>query len=140
MPWSSSPRFSNGSITYSLLAFQVAIGDGSVSAQVALLIAHKAMTTKMPTSGNTIIFTLDEGMDLSFRALHIERQRVLFGLGGIEDLAVEEGLGRVVEPAVRVAELLHRLFVDVAAHDLLGDALVVGRALDHAPAAELREP
>ena len=40
----------------------------------------------------------------------------------------------------RDAHLLHRLEVDVRPHDPLGDALVVGRALDHAPAAELGEP
>ena len=40
----------------------------------------------------------------------------------------------------RDAHLLHRLEVDVRPHHPLGDACVVGRALDHAPAPELRQP
>src|SRR5687767_7545264 len=51
MPWSISPRFANGSRTYSLLFSQVFKGDGSSFAHVALDTAHSATTTAMPTSG-----------------------------------------------------------------------------------------
>src|SRR6187551_1616166 len=74
------------------------------------------------------------------QVLHLERLRVLLGLRRVERDAVEQRLRLVVEAPVLHAHLLHRLLVDVVAHDLLGDALVVGRGRQHAPAPELREP
>src|SRR5260221_325703 len=51
MPWSISPRFSNGLRTYSLLAFQVLRGDGGSFAQVALDKLQSPITIDTPTSG-----------------------------------------------------------------------------------------
>src|SRR5437016_9366103 len=51
IPWSISPRFSNGLRMYSLLAFQVLSGDGSSLAQVALERLQSPITIDTPTSG-----------------------------------------------------------------------------------------
>jgi hypothetical protein len=53
MPWSSSPRFSNGSKMYSRLTSQVLKGDGRLGATVPLKNAHTAITIRMPTSGKS---------------------------------------------------------------------------------------
>src|SRR6266571_169961 len=52
IPWSISPRFSNGLRMYSLLAFQVLSGDGSSLAQVALERLQSPITIATPTSGS----------------------------------------------------------------------------------------
>src|SRR5690349_9402735 len=54
----------------------------------------------------------------------------------VELHAVEHLPAGVVLRAVGDADLLHGFRVDVAAHDLARDALVIRRARDHAPAAE----
>lgn len=73
--------------------------------------------------------------------LHREGRGVGFEVGsGVEFDAVEEGFGAGIGSGVGVADFLHGFFIDVGAHDLLGDAFVVGSAFDKAPAAELREP
>src|SRR6266496_20914 len=53
IPWSISPRFSNGLRMYSLLAFQVLSGDGSSLAQVALDRLQSPITTATPTKGRS---------------------------------------------------------------------------------------
>src|SRR5947207_12341289 len=53
MPWSISPRFSNGLRMYSLLAFQVLIGEGSSLAQVALERLQSPITIDTPTNGRS---------------------------------------------------------------------------------------
>src|SRR6185436_11612738 len=73
----------------------------------------------------------------TFQVVDGKGRRVGLGVLGIEALAVEECFRLVTTSAVGVTELLHRLFVDVGAHHLLGDALVVGLAFHHAPAPEL---
>src|SRR5262245_1002352 len=65
-----------------------------------------------------------------------EGARVRFGIARIERLAVEERLRRLVDLGHGYAELAHRLGVEIHAHDLLRDAVVVGRARDEAPATE----
>jgi hypothetical protein len=52
-----------------LLAFHVAQGDGKVSAQVALLAAHSAITARMPSRGSTNILSFVEGMAQPFALL-----------------------------------------------------------------------
>src|SRR6185503_1198262 len=51
IPWSISPRFSNGLRMYSLLTFQVFRGEGSSFAQVALERLQNPITTATPTNG-----------------------------------------------------------------------------------------
>jgi hypothetical protein len=45
----------------------------------------------------------------------------------VEHDAVEQRLRAHARAAVRIADFLHGLFVDVRSHDLLGDARIVGR-------------
>jgi hypothetical protein len=54
---------------YSLLASQVAFGDGRLGAQVALLIAHRASTTAPPTKGKRKFFSLAFFMTYPFALL-----------------------------------------------------------------------
>src|SRR5262245_36333016 len=51
MPWSISPRFSNGFSTYCLLAAQVFAGDGNSFAHVLLDRCHSKTTSATPASG-----------------------------------------------------------------------------------------
>src|SRR5258706_10988952 len=102
MPWSSSPRFSNGDMMYGLLISQVLSGDGKVSAKLALASAQSAMTQPAPTMGKSkYLTTLSDRLLFISRlssALHrmdLERRRELFGFLGIEHRAVEERLRRV---------------------------------------------
>src|ERR1041384_946982 len=60
--------------------------------------------------------------------------------GWIERHTVEQSFLVVVRTAVGIADLLHRFLVKVRTHDLFGDALVIRRAADHAPATELGQP
>ena len=65
---------------------------------------------------------------------------VLLRFGGVERDTVEESLGSHARAAMVKPDLFHGLFVDVGAHHLFGDPFIVGRAVDHAPPAELCEP
>src|SRR6185369_11150166 len=60
--------------------------------------------------------------------------------GWVEGHTVEQSFLVVVRSAVGIADLLHRFLIEVRTHDLFGDALVIRRPADHAPAAELGQP
>src|SRR4051812_26369696 len=55
MPWSSSPRFANGSSTYRRLTSQVLLGDGKLGAKLALAAAQSSSTTPTPISGRAAL-------------------------------------------------------------------------------------
>src|SRR5262245_56483717 len=118
-------------------ASQVWYGDGSLSTRNALTSHHSAITAATPASGMRRVVHRERMSAL--RALDREAHRVVLRVGGIEGDAVEECLARLARAAVLGAQLLHRLLVEVGAHDLGRDALVVGLAFDEAPAAELRQ-
>ncbi len=90
-----------------------------------------------PAGGRDARVTLDPA--LCFEVVDGERLGVVFGFGGVEFYAVEEGFGVGVGAAVRVADFLHGVFVNVGAHDLFGDAGVIDGAIDQTPAAVLAE-
>src|SRR5688500_16031750 len=115
------------------------MGDGTRSRMVALATAHRPITVAKPANGRSRRSSRSWFMRSTLRALDREPERVLLGLLRVEGDAVEQRLRGVVRAAVLGAELLHRLLVEVGAHHGVGDAGVVGRALDHAPAAELAE-
>src|SRR2546422_11196340 len=53
IPWSISPRFSNGFRTYSLLSVQVLPGDGKSLETVWLTTCQSTTATANPSSGRT---------------------------------------------------------------------------------------
>src|SRR2546428_6292353 len=74
MPWSISPRFSNGLRIYSLLAFQVLSGDGSSIAQVALDRLQRPITIATPTNGRRSQSSLNLSLSISCRLSVISNQ------------------------------------------------------------------
>src|SRR4051812_250381 len=60
--------------------------------------------------------------------------------GWIKSLSVEHRPGCVVDTPVRVTNLFHGLFIDIRAHDLLGDLLRICSSGRHSPTAELCNP
>src|SRR5687768_15446633 len=76
---------------------------------------------------------------LAFEVFHRSARGIGLGIARIESDAVEEGLRRVVGAAMGITDFLHGLLIEIGAHDALGNALIVGCAGDHAPAAVLRE-
>src|SRR4029453_19366145 len=75
----------------------------------------------------------------SREAVDGKRARVFLGILAVVD-AIEQRDLLFLSNLHGDAELLHRLEIHVRTHDFLGYAGVVGSALGHAPAAELREP
>src|SRR5689334_2564541 len=117
---------------------QVLAGEGRFFDHVALESAQKPTSATTPTSGRrymdgskrtAVFFMLVSSSGLE--VLDRERLRVLVRPGRVEHDTVEQLLGFVVEAAVLDADLLHRRLVDVVAHDLFGDALVIRRAGHH---------
>src|SRR3954462_4680808 len=106
IPWSSSPRFSNGAKMYGLLTSQVFAGEGRLLATVALTIAHPTTMITPPSKGRTnqsgppqpfpFAFDCMTLLVSSLGAVHGEAHRVLLGLLGVELHLVEEHLGFVV--------------------------------------------
>ena len=145
MPWSSSPRFANGSSDVRLARLPgLARATAGVGAHVALASAQSAThARRCPSSGRT------HAVDRRVADLAFHRARVIVGsllaafspsgCGPRTTSAYASGsFGSNVTPSNSVsglsfgppcvyAELLHRLFVEVGAHHLLGDARVVGR-------------
>src|SRR2546426_6658715 len=79
MPWSISPRFSNGLRTYSLLAFQVLSGEGSSLAQVALERLQSPITIATPTNGRRSQSSLNLSLSISCRLSVISGQWSVIG-------------------------------------------------------------
>src|SRR5687768_12380671 len=106
MPWSSSPRFSNGLTMYGLLVCHVFQGEGRFFDQVKLEAAHSAKITAAPPSGkmSQSNLKLPPRTLLPFQTVDRERPGVFLGLGRVECDAVEKCLRLRVEPAVLVAD------------------------------------
>src|SRR5262249_27581188 len=105
--------------------------------------AHSPITTAAPNTGSSTQSSLPRTFFIpsSLQAVDGETLRISLQISRrIELLPVEHGPGRIIAPAVRVADLLHRLFVEIRPHDRLGHAGVIGRAWDHAPTPELGQP
>src|SRR5262245_43659391 len=108
---------------------------------VWLTSVHSASTAARPRKGRTKRATNPCDMvGLLRHGVDGEALRVVLGLGGIEDDAVEERLLLHVLPRGLDAHLLGHFSIDVGTVHAVHDALVVRRLLDHAPAPELREP
>src|SRR5262245_34156676 len=107
MPWSISPRFSNGLSTYSRLFSQVLSGDGNSFAHVLLEMAQRPITTATPTSGRSSQSSLSFFMEVlscafsGLQIVHSEHLCVFLRLGRIELHAVEKRFRLAVRAAVR---------------------------------------
>src|SRR6185436_18151124 len=111
-----SPRFSNGSSTYSLLSSHVFIGDGR-SGTVRLAAVQTRPAATNPTQASSRLVNRSRISSLRLRlglcqVVHGERSRVLFRILSVEHRVPERDLLGVGDLRLD-PDLLHGLEVDV---------------------------
>src|SRR6185295_17098392 len=124
MPWSISPRLSQGCMTYSLLSCQVLSGEGRSFATLPLRKAHKPSKRPIPTKESKKFLTYVFILISPLHAVDWEAGRVLFGVLRIENCIGEFGGSQILRGDF-YAQFLHRFLVNIRPQHLLGDLLIV---------------
>src|SRR5512132_1739651 len=124
MPWSISPRLSQGCMTYSLLSCQVLRGEGRSFATLPLRKAHKPSKRPIPTkeSKKFLAYVFISGSPL--HAVDRKTGRVLLGVLRIEHTVRQFRWSQILG-GHGDAEFLHGFLVNIRSQYFCGNLFVV---------------